>query len=84
MRQFDQSGAGDAARSWVSQGENMPVTPRQIEMTFGSDIIHQLAGQFGMDKTELLQGLSETLPNVVNQLTPEGRLPTEDEISRWR
>ncbi len=83
MRQFDQSGAGDAARSWVSPGENMPVTPSQIENTFGSDIIDQLAGQFGLDKQELLQGLSETLPDVVNQLTPDGRLPTEDEISRW-
>lgn len=83
MRQFDQSGAGDTAQSWVSQGENMPVTPQQIENTFGSDIINQLAGQFGLSKPELLQGLSETLPDVVNQLTPEGRLPTEDEISRW-
>ena len=83
MRQFDQSGAGEAARSWVSPGENVPVTPSQIENTFGSDIIDQLAGQFGLDKQELLQGLSETLPDVVNQLTPEGRLPTEDEISRW-
>jgi uncharacterized protein YidB (DUF937 family) len=83
MRQFDQSGAGDAARSWVSQGENMPVTPQQIEKTFGSDIVNQLADQFGLSKPELLQGLSETLPDVVNQLTPEGRLPTEDEMSRW-
>lgn len=84
MRQFDQAGAGDAARSWVSQGENIPVTPQQIENTFGSDIIDQLADQFGLDKRELLQGLSETLPEVVNELTPDGRLPTEDEISRWR
>jgi uncharacterized protein YidB (DUF937 family) len=83
MRQFDQSGAGEAAKSWVSQGENMPVTPQQIETTFGPDIINQLAGQFGLSKPELLQGLSETLPDVVNQLTPDGRLPTEDEISRW-
>jgi uncharacterized protein YidB (DUF937 family) len=84
VQQFDQSGAGDAARSWVSQGENIPVTPQQIENTFGSDIINQLAGQFGLDKRELLQGLSEALPDVVNQLTPDGRLPTEDEISHWR
>ena len=82
MRQFDQTGAGDAARSWVSNGENIPVTPKQIENTFGSDIINQLADQFGLNKQELLKGLSETLPDVVNQLTPDGRLPTEDEISR--
>ncbi|MFZ5692966.1 MAG: YidB family protein [Pseudomonadota bacterium] len=84
IRQFDQAGAGEAARSWVSQGENIPVTPQQIENTFGSDIINQLASQFGLDKRELLQGLSETLPDVVNELTPDGRLPTEEEISRWR
>lgn len=82
MRQFDQAGAGDAARSWVSNSDNLPVTPRQIENTFGSDIINQLADQFGLDRAELLKGLSETLPEVVNQLTPDGRLPTEDEISR--
>ncbi|MGD9920543.1 MAG: YidB family protein [Pseudorhodoplanes sp.] len=84
MRQFDQSGAGDAARSWISQGDNMPVTPGQIERTFGPDIINQLADQFGLGKNELLQGLSETLPDVVNQLTPDGRLPTEEDISRWK
>lgn len=83
LRQFEQAGAGDAARSWVSQGENIPVTPQQIENTFGSGMIDQLAGQFGLDRHELLQGLSETLPDVINQLTPDGRLPTEDEISRW-
>ncbi len=84
LRQFDQSGQGAAARSWVSGGENIPVTPNEIEQTFGSDIIDQLANQFGINKSELLQGLSETLPGVVDQLTPDGRLPTEDEISRWR
>lgn len=82
LKQFDQSGQGDAARSWVSSGENVPVTPKQIENTFGSDIIDQIARQFGMDKSELLNGLSQELPKVVDQLTPDGRLPTEHELSR--
>jgi len=84
LRQFDQTGSGDAARSWVSQGDNMAVTPDEIENTFGADVIDQLADQFGLDRSELIQGLSEALPDVVNQLTPEGRLPTEDEIARWK
>jgi uncharacterized protein YidB (DUF937 family) len=82
LKQFDQSGQGEAARSWVSSGENVPVTPKQIENTFGSDIIDQLAQQFGIDKNELLKGLSQELPKVVDQLTPDGRLPTEHELSR--
>jgi uncharacterized protein YidB (DUF937 family) len=82
LQQFDQAGRGDAARSWVSAGENVPVTPKDVENTFGSDIIDQIAQQFGMDKNELLKGLSQMLPQVVDQLTPDGRLPTEQELSR--
>lgn len=81
LKQFDQSGQGEAARSWVSQGDNVPVTPKDIEKTFGSDIIGQIADQFGLDKTELLKGLSEALPQVVDQLTPDGRLPTAQELA---
>ena len=84
LKQFDQSGKGEAARSWVSGGQNVPVTPKDIETTFGSDIINQLAEQFGMNKTELLKGLSEVMPETIDKLTPDGRLPTEDEISRWK
>ena len=82
LKQFEQSGQGSAARSWVSGGQNIPVTPKEIENTFGSDIINQLAQQFGMDKGELLQGLSEVMPETIDKLTPDGRLPTEEEVSR--
>lgn len=84
MRQFEQAGHGDAAQSWVSRDQNIPVTPSDIEKTFGSDIINQLADQFGLDKKELLQGLSEVMPETINKLTPEGRLPTEQDIANWR
>ncbi len=82
LKQFDQAGRGDAARSWMTSGQNIPVSASDIEKTFGPDIINQLADQFGLDRNELLQGLSQTLPDVVDQLTPDGRLPTEDEIMR--
>jgi uncharacterized protein YidB (DUF937 family) len=82
LQQFDQAGRGDAARSWVSKGDNVPVTPKDVENTFGPDIIDQIAQQFGMDRNELLKGLSQMLPQVVDQLTPDGRLPTEQELSR--
>lgn len=57
LQQFDQAGRGDAARSWVSTGENVPVTPKDVENTFGSDIINQIAQQFGMDKNEFAERL---------------------------
>ena len=83
LRDFQQSGHAEAAQSWVSRGDNIPVTPREIEDTFGSQTINDLAAQLGMPKAELLSGLSETLPEVVDRMTPDGRLPTDEEISRW-
>lgn len=82
LSQFEQAGKGDAAKSWVSRGENIPVTPKDIESTFGSSIIDDLAAQFGMPRDELLKGLSEVMPEAVDALTPDGRLPTAEEISR--
>jgi uncharacterized protein YidB (DUF937 family) len=82
LSQFEQAGKGDAAKSWVAQGQNIPVTPRDIENTFGPGIINDLAAQFDMPRDELLRGLSEVMPEAVDALTPDGRLPTADEISR--
>lgn len=83
LQQFERAGRGEAAQSWVSRGDNTPVTPQDIENTFGSDIINRLAEQFGMNKNELLKGLSEVMPETIDRLTPEGHLPTEQDISRW-
>jgi uncharacterized protein YidB (DUF937 family) len=80
---FAQHGYGDAAQSWVSPGDNVPVTPREIEDTFGPETISELAQQLGMPRQDLLSGLSDALPDVVNRMTPDGRLPTDEEIARW-
>jgi uncharacterized protein YidB (DUF937 family) len=34
-----------------------------------------------MSRDDLLSGLSKYLPQVVDHLTPDGRLPTDDEVS---
>jgi uncharacterized protein YidB (DUF937 family) len=35
--------------------------------------------QTGMSREALLEGLSRELPPTIDQLTPDGRLPTEQE-----
>jgi len=84
LQQFEQAGRGDAAQSWVSRGGNIPLTPKDIESTFGADTIATIAERLGMPRSELLQGLSEAMPAMVDSLTPDGRLPTPQEIARWR
>ena len=75
------AGHGDAADSWVGGGANKSVSPSALESVFG-DRIDGLAKQLGIPREELLQGLSQHLPDVVNHLTPDGRLPNEQEMSR--
>jgi uncharacterized protein YidB (DUF937 family) len=80
---FDKSGQGAAARSWVGRGTNEPVSPSQMNAVVDADTLAQLQAATGLDRDELLAGLAQTLPGVVDQLTPNGRLPTPEEWRRF-
>jgi len=81
LKQFQQNGQGEAANSWVSPGPNKQLSPGDLANALGSDQINSLMSQTGLSRDELLTGLSQHLPNVVDHLTPDGRLPTESELS---
>ena len=81
LKQFQQNGQGDAANSWVGKGDNKPIAPRDLTSALGADQINSLTSQSGLSRDELLNGLSQYLPDVVDHLTPDGRLPTEQELS---
>ena len=81
LKQFQQNGQGEVANSWVGKGENKAIAPGDLASALGADQIDSLASQTGMSRNELLQGLSQYLPDVIDHLTPEGRLPTEHELS---
>ena len=81
LKQFQQNGHGDTASSWVSPGPNKQIAPGDLANALGADQINSLMSQSGLSREELLNGLSQHLPDVVNHLTPDGRLPTEDELA---
>ena len=82
LKQFEQAGQGDAARSWVGTGPNKAISPKDLESALGGDTLDTLAQHTGMGRSALLNGLSQQLPRFVDQLTPNGRLPTPDEAAR--
>jgi uncharacterized protein YidB (DUF937 family) len=82
IKGFQQSGQGRVAQSWVNRGQNEDIAPGDLESALGADTIDALSRQTGMGRDELLGGLSQQLPHFVDQLTPDGRLPTEDEAQR--
>jgi len=82
LRQFQQAGQGDVAKSWVDNGPNKSISPEDLAKALGADQISTLMSHTGMSREELLSGLSRYLPGVIDQLTPHGRLPTEQEMAR--
>lgn len=78
LGRFQQAGMGDVANSWVGTGANQQVSPQQLEQVFGQQQIDQWSQQSNMPRHDLLSQLSQHLPNAVDRMTPNGRLPEGD------
>lgn len=76
IEKFQQAGLGEQVGSWVSTGQNLPVSADQIGGALGPDLLSQIAAQLGLSHGEAAGQLSHVLPQVVDKLTPDGRLPT--------
>lgn len=83
LKQFQQNGHGEAASSWVGAGPNNDISETDLAKAIGSEDIDALARHTGLSRDDLLAGLRRELPGAVDELTPQGRLPTKDEASRW-
>lgn len=83
LKQFQQNGLSDEANSWVGTGPNKSVDPNDLAKALGADQLDVLTNQTGMSRNELLEGLSQYLPQAVDSMTPDGHLPDEHEFSRF-
>ncbi|WP_375459634.1 YidB family protein [uncultured Enterovirga sp.] len=83
LNRFTRNGHGKVAQSWVGHGPNTPVSPDQLYLLFEPGEVDELTRQTGLGRNDLLSQLSGVLPEVVDTLTPQGRLPTEAEHSQW-
>jgi uncharacterized protein YidB (DUF937 family) len=81
LKQLQQNGHSETANSWVSPGPNKQIAPGDLANALGADQINGLMSQTGLSREDLLSGLSQQLPDVINHLTPDGRLPTDNELS---
>lgn len=79
---FRQTGHSRQADSWINAGEdNVPVEASDLEEALGEETIAELTRKTGLSRAELLERLSKTLPDAVNRMTPNGRIPTEAEAA---
>lgn len=80
VSQFQQKGLGSQVNSWVGPGANQPVAPDQVAHALGEENVQALQRQTGTPRETLLAELSQHLPEAVNELTPQGRLPDDAEL----
>lgn len=81
VNKFQQNGLGDIAKSWISTGQNRSVSAADLEKALGPEQIAALTEHTGLSHNELLEGLSQNLPQVVDQLTPNGKIPAAHELT---
>jgi len=77
-------GLGQQADSWVSTGQNLGISPHQLQQVFGSSAIGDLASQLGMSEDQANSTIAQLLPEGINRLTPQGQVPKngDDEIAQ--
>jgi uncharacterized protein YidB (DUF937 family) len=80
-RQFRQGGYADQAASWQSTGQNLPVSGSALQEVLGTGAIGQIAQQLGISHGETAGGLAQMLPQLIDQLTPSGEIPdNQDDV----
>src|SRR5438093_12345897 len=82
IKELQDNGHGRAAQSWVGTGPNEEIAPKDLANALGSDTLNTLSKQTGLSVDDLVAGLSQHLPDLVDQLTPNGRLPSNEEAAR--
>ncbi len=76
LQKMSQAGLGNVANSWVGNGPNQSIDPGQLGQVLGHDQVNQWSQQSGMPHDQILSELSKLLPHAVDQMTPNGQVPS--------
>src|SRR5262249_3942115 len=82
LKQLQQGGQGEAANSWIGKSPNKAISPSDLGSALGTNTPDQMSEQTGKSPDDILGQPSRYLPHFVDELTPNGRLPTNEEAAR--
>jgi uncharacterized protein YidB (DUF937 family) len=80
QRMFQEKGLGGLVSSWISTGQNLPISADQLNSVLHSDALQQVAQKHGIDPSQLTSAMSSLLPGVVDKLTPNGQVPDHNSL----
>jgi uncharacterized protein YidB (DUF937 family) len=75
VAKLEQGGLGDQVKSWVGNGQNLPITADQLRQVLGSDTVKQLAAKYNIPVDQISEVLAQQLPTAVDHASPDGKLP---------
>lgn len=82
VQQFTAQGLGHLVNSWISTGQNLPISPEQLQGVLGSARVQAIAAKAGVSPEVAKTGLAQMLPQLVDHLTPNGEVPQGDLMSK--
>ncbi len=80
VEKFKGKGLSDIMSSWISTGQNLPISGNQVQEVLGSGLIQQLAKKLGSSGEEVSSGLASLLPEIIDKLSPNGSLPESSDL----
>ena len=80
VQAFQSGGLSEVVNSWVSTGQNLPISPEQIQSILGSEQVKNIASHLGISTDQASGGLAELLPQVIDKLTPNGAVPESNDL----
>lgn len=84
LNTFRGAGQAETADSWITPGvPTKGLTPQQVEQAIGSENLDELSSRTGLSRQDLLQRLATAIPETVDQMTPDGRMPTDDQARQF-
>jgi uncharacterized protein YidB (DUF937 family) len=75
VAKLEQAGFGDQVKSWIGNGQNLPITADQLKQVLGSDVVRQLAAKYNIPIDQVSEVLAHQLPVAVDKASPDGKLP---------
>lgn len=82
QQMFQEKGLGGIVSSWISTGQNLPISADQLQNVLHSGALQNMAENSGMDMSQLTTVLSQLLPHVVDKLTPNGQIPDSGALAQ--
>jgi uncharacterized protein YidB (DUF937 family) len=77
---FQSAGLGNILQSWISTGQNLPISGDQIRQVLGAGTVADLAKKAGIGESDTTCALASLLPQVIDKLSPGGKVPAGNDL----